>query len=95
MKLFGQHYVRPLFVPSFVAYIFGIRLISFNSCRFDQFSVSPLSLKGIKDAGYEKMTVVQEATLPVILKGLFSLQFRGQPSKKQIYIMWTCLLLPD
>jgi len=29
-----------------------------------------LSLKGIKDAGYEKMTVVQEATLPVILKGL-------------------------
>lgn len=43
-----------------------------NACRFDQCSVSPLSLKGIKDAGYEKMTVVQEATLPVILKGLFS-----------------------
>ncbi|XP_015888691.1 DEAD-box ATP-dependent RNA helicase 31 [Ziziphus jujuba] len=37
--------------------------------RFDQCSVSPLSLKGIKDAGYEKMTVVQEATLPVILQG--------------------------
>ncbi|GFY90245.1 P-loop containing nucleoside triphosphate hydrolases superfamily protein [Actinidia rufa] len=37
--------------------------------RFDQCSVSPLSLKGIKDAGYEKMTLVQEATLPVILKG--------------------------
>ncbi|PNY08991.1 DEAD-box ATP-dependent RNA helicase 31-like protein [Trifolium pratense] len=36
---------------------------------FDQCSVSPLSLKGIKDAGYEKMTIVQEATLPVILKG--------------------------
>ncbi|KAM2920187.1 hypothetical protein COP2_042069 [Malus domestica] len=40
-----------------------------SESRFDQCSVSPLSLKGIKDAGYEKMTVVQEATLPVILKG--------------------------
>ncbi|KAF3439877.1 hypothetical protein FNV43_RR18155 [Rhamnella rubrinervis] len=40
-----------------------------SDTRFDQFSISPLSLKGIKDAGYEKMTVVQEATLPVILKG--------------------------
>ncbi|PON76561.1 DEAD-box ATP-dependent RNA helicase [Trema orientale] len=40
-----------------------------SETRFDKFSVSPLSLKGIKDAGYEKMTVVQEATLPVILKG--------------------------
>lgn len=37
--------------------------------RFDQYSVSPMSLKALKDAGYEKMTVVQEATLPVILKG--------------------------
>lgn len=37
--------------------------------RFDQCSISPLSLKGIKDAGYEKMTLVQEATLPLILKG--------------------------
>ncbi|MBA0769400.1 hypothetical protein Gotri_018137, partial [Gossypium trilobum] len=40
-----------------------------SETRFDQISISPLSLKGIKDAGYEKMTVVQEATLPVILKG--------------------------
>ncbi|XP_045789787.1 DEAD-box ATP-dependent RNA helicase 31-like [Trifolium pratense] len=40
-----------------------------SDSRFDQCSVSPLSLKGIKDAGYEKMTIVQEATLPVILKG--------------------------
>ncbi|XP_022158751.1 DEAD-box ATP-dependent RNA helicase 31-like [Momordica charantia] len=40
-----------------------------SETRFDQCSVSPLSLKGIKDAGYEKMTVVQEATLPLILKG--------------------------
>ncbi|KAJ8529277.1 hypothetical protein K7X08_036112 [Anisodus acutangulus] len=36
---------------------------------FDQFPLSPLSLKGVKDAGYKTMTVVQEATLPVILKG--------------------------
>ncbi|KAF5733522.1 P-loop containing nucleoside triphosphate hydrolases superfamily protein [Tripterygium wilfordii] len=40
-----------------------------SETRFDQCSVSPLSLKGIKDAGYERMTLVQEATLPVILKG--------------------------
>ncbi|KAG2725511.1 hypothetical protein I3843_01G070400 [Carya illinoinensis] len=40
-----------------------------SETRFDQCTVSPLSLKGIHDAGYEKMTVVQEATLPVILKG--------------------------
>ncbi|XP_052193126.1 DEAD-box ATP-dependent RNA helicase 31-like [Diospyros lotus] len=40
-----------------------------SETRFDQCSISPLSLKGIKDAGYEKMTVVQEATLPIILKG--------------------------
>ncbi|KAG7539066.1 Helicase superfamily 1/2 ATP-binding domain [Arabidopsis suecica] len=37
--------------------------------RFDQYPLSPLSLKAIKDAGYETMTVVQEATLPIILKG--------------------------
>lgn len=41
-----------------------------NVLRFDQCPVSPLSLRGIKDAGYERMTVVQEATLPVILEGL-------------------------
>nr|XP_043623933.1 DEAD-box ATP-dependent RNA helicase 31-like [Erigeron canadensis] len=40
-----------------------------SETRFDQCAVSPLSLKAIKDAGYDKMTVVQEATLPVILKG--------------------------
>ncbi|CAO2821235.1 unnamed protein product [Amaranthus hypochondriacus] len=40
-----------------------------SETRFDQCTVSPLSLKAIRDAGYEKMTVVQEATLPVILKG--------------------------
>ncbi|PKI40499.1 hypothetical protein CRG98_039135 [Punica granatum] len=40
-----------------------------SETRFDQCAVSPPSLKGIRDAGYEKMTVVQEATLPFILKG--------------------------
>ncbi|CAA7034919.1 unnamed protein product [Microthlaspi erraticum] len=37
--------------------------------RFDQYPLSPLSLNALKDAGYETMTVVQEATLPIILKG--------------------------
>jgi hypothetical protein len=32
-------------------------------------AISPLSLKAVKDAGYERMTQVQEATLPVILQG--------------------------
>ncbi|KAL1830340.1 hypothetical protein ACET3Z_008752 [Daucus carota] len=40
-----------------------------SETRFDGCSVSSPSLKAIKDAGYEKMTVVQAATLPVILKG--------------------------
>ncbi|KFK25225.1 hypothetical protein AALP_AA8G083700 [Arabis alpina] len=40
-----------------------------SKARFDQFPLSPLSLKAIKDAGFETMTVVQEATLPIILKG--------------------------
>ncbi|CAN1179202.1 DEAD-box ATP-dependent RNA helicase 31 [Linum perenne] len=40
-----------------------------SETRFDQCSVSPLSLKAIKDVGYEKMTVVQEATFPLIFKG--------------------------
>ncbi|CAM8904727.1 unnamed protein product [Rhodiola kirilowii] len=40
-----------------------------SESRFDQCSVSPKSLKAVKDAGYENMTVVQAATLPLILKG--------------------------
>ncbi|KAL3536715.1 hypothetical protein ACH5RR_000081 [Cinchona calisaya] len=40
-----------------------------SETRFDQCFISPLSIKALKDVGYEKMTVVQEATLPVILKG--------------------------
>ncbi|XVE73723.1 hypothetical protein DITRI_Ditri11bG0141600 [Diplodiscus trichospermus] len=40
-----------------------------SETRFDQLSLSPMSIKGIEDAGYEKMTLVQETTLPAILKG--------------------------
>ncbi|XP_072984090.1 DEAD-box ATP-dependent RNA helicase 31-like [Typha latifolia] len=40
-----------------------------SQTRFDDCSISPLTLKGVKAAGYERMTVVQEATLPLILKG--------------------------
>uniref|UniRef100_A0ACD5VYF5 Uncharacterized protein n=1 Tax=Avena sativa TaxID=4498 RepID=A0ACD5VYF5_AVESA len=40
-----------------------------SETRFDQCDISPLSLKGVKDAGYGRMTQVQEATLPVILQG--------------------------
>ncbi|KAJ6826578.1 DEAD-box ATP-dependent RNA helicase 31-like [Iris pallida] len=40
-----------------------------SETRFDQCTISPLTLKGIKAAGYEKMTLVQEASLPFILKG--------------------------
>ncbi|KAL8495169.1 hypothetical protein ACS0TY_019368 [Phlomoides rotata] len=46
-----------------------------SESRFDQCPISPLSLKGIQNAGYEKMTMVQEATLPVILKGLIHLKW--------------------
>ncbi|KAF3564368.1 hypothetical protein DY000_02019453 [Brassica cretica] len=45
-----------------------------SKTRFDQFPLSPLSLKGIQDAGFKTMTVVQEATLPIILKGLLTLK---------------------
>ncbi|KAL6842568.1 hypothetical protein ACP4OV_027412 [Aristida adscensionis] len=40
-----------------------------SETRFDQCALSPLSLKGVKEAGYERMTEVQEATLPIILQG--------------------------
>lgn len=40
-----------------------------SNARFDQCSLSSLTLKGVKAAGYERMTLVQEATLPAILKG--------------------------
>eukprot|EP01018_Ginkgo_biloba_P004452 Gb_09254 [translate_table: standard] len=37
--------------------------------RFDECNISPLSLRAIKSAGYEQMTIVQEVTLPTTLKG--------------------------
>ncbi|KAL8138468.1 hypothetical protein V2J09_004469 [Rumex salicifolius] len=40
-----------------------------SETRFDQCAVSPLTLRGIKDIGFGRMTMVQEATLPAILKG--------------------------
>uniref|UniRef100_J3MEM8 ATP-dependent RNA helicase n=2 Tax=Oryza brachyantha TaxID=4533 RepID=J3MEM8_ORYBR len=40
-----------------------------SQTRFDECSLSPLTLKGVKAAGYERMTAVQEATLPIILQG--------------------------
>ena len=39
--------------------------------RFDECPLSPLTLRGVKAAGYERMTAVQEATLPIILQGSF------------------------
>ncbi|KAJ4768570.1 hypothetical protein LUZ62_078945 [Rhynchospora pubera] len=40
-----------------------------SDTRFDECPISQSSLKGIKDAGYVKMSKVQEATLPLILQG--------------------------
>ncbi|CAL9101853.1 unnamed protein product [Musa textilis] len=40
-----------------------------SQTRFDECSISPLTLRGVKAAGYERMTQVQESTLPLILKG--------------------------
>ncbi|URE39864.1 Type III restriction enzyme, res subunit [Musa troglodytarum] len=40
-----------------------------SETRFENCSLSPLSLKGIEAAGYVMMTLVQEATLPLILEG--------------------------
>lgn len=39
--------------------------------RFDHFKISPLSIKALHEvAGFDTMTVVQDATMPVILKGM-------------------------
>ncbi|KAH7864831.1 hypothetical protein Vadar_034401 [Vaccinium darrowii] len=61
----GKKGATPQAVPSLP----GRSDLYLSETRFNQFSVSSSSLKGIKDAGYEKMTVVQEETLPIILKG--------------------------
>ncbi|XP_047053079.1 DEAD-box ATP-dependent RNA helicase 26-like [Lolium rigidum] len=55
--------------PSSSAAAGGVDGSYLSATRFDQCAVSPLSLQGIKDAGYERLTRVQEATLPVILEG--------------------------
>lgn len=55
--------------------------------RFDQFPLSPLSLKAIKDAEFETMTVVQEATLPIILQGeLFFMSLVYKAKRKNTMI---------
>jgi superfamily II DNA/RNA helicase len=48
-----------------------VLLINFALCsRFDSFNLSPATIKALhQDLGYEKMTVVQEATLPACLDG--------------------------
>ena len=57
-----------------ISYGISILFYPFNNiycicCRFDQCAISSLSLKAVEDAGYERMTEVQEATLPIILQG--------------------------
>ncbi|KAM0872834.1 hypothetical protein ACQ4PT_038456 [Festuca glaucescens] len=41
----------------------------FTNKRFDEFGISPLTVKALTDAGYIQTTVVQEAALPVCLEG--------------------------
>lgn len=41
----------------------------FTNKRFDEFGISPLTVKALTDAGYVQTTVVQEAALPVCLEG--------------------------
>lgn len=40
--------------------------------RFDEYDVSPLTVKALNAAGYIQMTKVQEATLSVCLQGKLS-----------------------
>lgn len=45
-------------------------MLHLTQSRFDEFEISPLSIKALHSVlKYETMTVVQEATFPVILKG--------------------------
>ncbi|CAM0943340.1 unnamed protein product [Alopecurus aequalis] len=41
----------------------------FTNKRFDEFAISPLTVKALTDAGYVQTTVVQEAALPIVLEG--------------------------
>lgn len=65
-------FVSDLLLITWCYLIETLRVTLCGKCfnRFDRYPLSPLSLKAINDAGYETMTVVQEATLPIILKGI-------------------------
>lgn len=41
--------------------------------RFDECNISPLTIKALSSAGFVQMTVVQEATFPVCLEGMFTI----------------------
>ncbi|KAK6919996.1 DEAD/DEAH box helicase domain [Dillenia turbinata] len=74
-----------------------------SETRFDECAISPLSLKGIRDAGYKKMTLVQEATLPVILRGKDVLaKAKTGTGKTVAFLLWPkeelvddCIELPS
>ncbi|KAL3619875.1 hypothetical protein CASFOL_034787 [Castilleja foliolosa] len=59
---------------------------------FDKCNISPLSLKAIKDAGYERMTLVQEATLPVILNGKDVLAKARTGTGKTVAFLSPCMM---
>ena len=44
-----------------------------SQSRFNKNNISPLTLKETNIVGYERMTIVQEAALPSILKGKYVL----------------------
>lgn len=44
----------------------------FFFCRFDESSISPLTLKALSVSGIVKMTRVQDATLSECLDGMYS-----------------------
>lgn len=54
-----------------IKYADYVLFVPFMVDRFDHFKISPLSIKALHEvAGFDTMTVVQDATLPVILKGM-------------------------
>lgn len=56
--------------------------------RFDEFDISPLTIKALKSAGYVRMTRVQEAALSVVLDGISTPPFCGF----EVCYIVTCLL---
>jgi hypothetical protein len=68
--------------------------------RFDKFNISPLSLKAIHEVmGFTTMTVVQDATLPAILKGLSPCSHHWLTCERLIYqcraLQYSFLLLKN